>query len=162
MRCRASARRFKCTRVNFDFLPLIREARFAGLLAVFPGPWLGSTHTASSLSLSSHASCCPHRYFQIPKRVIEQLQAELEEAPEEATEAEDADAEGRQGADVEEQLGDAPSDASPSSRGPDREAEWQQFDSMVESWLVSTPGVDHAERCEGARGSGFCRGQREC
>ncbi len=74
--------------------------------------------------LERHVLVAP-RFFQVPKKVLEALQGQLEEEEEEEAE-------------VVEDVEGGDSTASTSGRDEDRE-QWGQFDDMVESWLVSSP-----------------------
>ena len=84
--------------------------------------------------------CFPGRFFQVPKRLLEQLQTPVaDDVEEELLEGD----EGTEGVEGQEQQQCASSTAA-GGKEPAEEEKWQQFDDLVESWLVRGVG---AVRC---------------
>ena len=73
----------------------------------------------------------PGRFFQVPKRLLEQLQAQPAGVGEELLDGD----EGAEGVEEQEQQQGASSSAA-SDKDPVEAEKWQQFDDLVESWLV--------------------------
>ncbi len=90
-----------------------------------PGESLYEYATAAACSFTT---LC--RFFQVPKKLLERLQAQLE-----GEEEFDSDEEGDEGAAGAEAAGEWEGGAGAGRDGAEEE-KWQQFDDLVDSWLV--------------------------